>query len=61
MSRASVPAGRAPPPARPRARDLHAGTAYTYAQDGFEATRHQLATDQLGTQLDAPAHWDPNR
>jgi kynurenine formamidase len=40
--------------------DPATGTAYTYAKDGFEATRYQLATDQLGTQLDPPAHWDPN-
>ncbi len=32
---------------------------YTYAKDGFEATRYNLATDQLGTQLDPPAHWAP--
>jgi kynurenine formamidase len=37
------------------------GTAYSYAKDGFEATRYQLATDQLGTQLDPPAHWDAHR
>jgi kynurenine formamidase len=36
------------------------GAAYTYAKDGFEATRYTLSTDQLGTQLDPPAHWDPN-
>ena len=36
------------------------GPAYTYANDGFEATAYQLATDQFGTQLDPPAHWDPN-
>ena len=34
---------------------------YTWAKDGFEATSYQLSTDQLGTQLDPPAHWDPNR
>jgi kynurenine formamidase len=33
---------------------------YTYKDDGFEATRYLLPTDQLGTQLDPPAHWDPN-
>src|SRR5207249_1325214 len=33
---------------------------YTYEADGFEATRYVLPTDQLGTQLDPPAHWDPN-
>jgi kynurenine formamidase len=32
---------------------------YTYAKDGFEATRYTLQTDQLGTQLDPPAHWAP--
>jgi kynurenine formamidase len=36
------------------------GKAYTYKDDGFEATRYSLGTDQLGTQLDPPAHWDPN-
>jgi kynurenine formamidase len=35
------------------------GQPYTYAKDGFEATRYTLATDQLGTQLDPPAHWAP--
>jgi kynurenine formamidase len=33
---------------------------YTWARDGFEATSYQLSTDQFGTQLDPPAHWDPN-
>ncbi len=33
---------------------------YTWAKDGFEATRYLLATDQLGTQLDPPAHWSPD-
>jgi kynurenine formamidase len=32
---------------------------YSYATDGFEATTYALATDQLGTQLDPPAHWAP--
>lgn len=36
------------------------GKPYTYEADGFEATRYVLPTDQLGTQLDPPAHWDPN-
>ena len=35
------------------------GAAYTYAQDGFEATSYRLSTDQFGTQLDPPAHWAP--
>ena len=32
---------------------------YAFAKDGFEATRYELATDQLGTQLDPPGHWAP--
>jgi kynurenine formamidase len=40
--------------------DAKTGRPFTYARDGFEATRYELATDQLGTQLDPPAHWDPN-
>jgi kynurenine formamidase len=36
------------------------GKPYTWAKDGFEATRYQLPTDQLGTQLDPPAHWSPD-
>ncbi len=36
------------------------GKPYTYQADGFEATRYLLATDQLGTQLDPPAHWNPD-
>jgi kynurenine formamidase len=35
------------------------GVPYTYEEDGFEATRYALATDQYGTQLDPPAHWAP--
>jgi kynurenine formamidase len=35
------------------------GKPYEYAKDGFEATRYILSTDQLGTQLDPPAHWAP--
>jgi kynurenine formamidase len=32
---------------------------YTYKADGFEASHYDLQTDQLGTQLDPPAHWAP--
>ncbi len=32
---------------------------YSYSKDGFEATHYDLSTDQLGTQLDPPAHWAP--
>jgi kynurenine formamidase len=35
------------------------GKAYTYADDGFEATSYTFSTDQFGTQLDPPAHWAP--
>ena len=35
------------------------GEVYTYAMHGFEATEYNLKTDQLGTQLDPPAHWAP--
>ncbi|WP_375390348.1 GNAT family N-acetyltransferase, partial [uncultured Amnibacterium sp.] len=38
--------------ANPRARAF-------YAKHGFEATEYTLRTDQLGTQLDPPAHWAP--
>jgi len=36
------------------------GKPYTFKDDGFEATRYVLTTDQLGTQLDPPAHWNPD-
>jgi len=36
------------------------GKSYTYKDDGFEATHYDLSTDQLGTQLDPPAHWNPD-
>jgi kynurenine formamidase len=39
--------------------DPKTGNAYTYKDDGFEATHYDLSTDQLGTQLDPPAHWAP--
>src|SRR3954451_11097628 len=39
--------------------DPKTGKAYTYKKDGFEATAYRIATDQLGTQLDPPAHWAP--
>ncbi|MGH7511645.1 MAG: cyclase family protein [Gemmatimonadales bacterium] len=40
--------------------DPKTGTPYRWAKDGFEATRYVLPTDQLGTQLDPPAHWSPD-
>jgi kynurenine formamidase len=33
---------------------------YRYDKDGFGATQYHLSTDQLGTQLDPPAHWAPD-
>ncbi|MDW6020584.1 cyclase family protein [Mesorhizobium sp. BAC0120] len=35
------------------------GDVFTYDKHGFEATNYTLPTDQLGTQLDPPAHWAP--
>lgn len=35
------------------------GDVFTYEKHGFEATDYALRTDQLGTQLDPPAHWAP--
>lgn len=35
------------------------GDTYTYEKHGFAATEYLLRTDQLGTQLDPPAHWAP--
>ena len=39
--------------------DPKTGQPYAYGKDGFEATHYDLSTDQLGTQLDPPAHWAP--
>lgn len=36
------------------------GEVYTWDKHGFEATAYALTTDQLGTQLDPPAHWAPD-
>ncbi|WP_045225010.1 cyclase family protein [Methyloterricola oryzae] len=41
------------------ASDPATGRPYRYGSDGFEATHYDLSTDQLGTQLDPPAHWAP--
>jgi kynurenine formamidase len=40
--------------------DPESNIPYTYQKDGFEATHYDLSTDQLGTQLDPPAHWNPH-
>ncbi|MDC0609763.1 cyclase family protein [Vibrio sp.] len=34
------------------------GEEYTYKKHGFIATSYDLTTDQYGTQLDPPAHWN---
>ncbi len=34
------------------------GQEFTYKEHGFIATAFELTTDQYGTQLDPPAHWD---
>lgn len=34
------------------------GDVYTYEDHGFIATAYYIPTDQYGTQLDPPAHWD---
>jgi len=40
--------------------DPKTGRPFSYREDGFEATHYDLSTDQLGTQLDPPAHWNPD-
>lgn len=35
------------------------GEAFTYEKHGFVATAYELPTDQYGTQLDPPAHFNP--
>jgi kynurenine formamidase len=40
--------------------DPKTGKPWSYKNDGFEATHYDLGTDQLGTQLDPPAHWNPD-
>lgn len=42
-----------------RTSDPATGKPYTYEHDGFEASAYSLSTDQVGTQLDPPAHWAP--
>lgn len=34
------------------------GQEFTYEEHGFVATAYDIPTDQYGTQLDPPAHWD---
>jgi kynurenine formamidase len=35
------------------------GEEFTYEKHGFVATAYELTTDQYGTQLDPPSHWNP--
>ena len=35
------------------------GEEFTYEKHGFIATAYELSTDQYGTQLDPPAHFNP--
>jgi kynurenine formamidase len=37
---------------------VNEGEPFTYEKHGFVATAYELTTDQYGTQLDPPAHWD---
>ena len=37
---------------------IEAGEPFSYGRHGFVATSVTLPTDQLGTQLDPPAHWN---
>lgn len=36
------------------------GEEFTYDKHGFVTTAYELPTDQYGTQLDPPAHFNPN-
>jgi kynurenine formamidase len=38
---------------------IKAGEEFDYDKHGFVATAYDLTTDQYGTQLDPPAHWNP--
>ena len=37
---------------------IQPGETFSYAETGFVATEVTLPTDQLGTQMDPPAHWN---
>lgn len=38
---------------------VKAGDEFTYEKHGFVASSYELTTDQYGTQLDPPSHWNP--
>ena len=48
------------PPKFSRTINPKTGKPYEYKTDNFEASAYDLPTDQLGTQLDPPAHWNPD-
>ncbi len=50
--------GFGPPVFAPAINPL-SGRPYSYKEEGFEATRYIMPCDQIGTHIDAPAHWDP--
>lgn len=37
---------------------INQGDEFSYGKQGFIATAYVLTTDQVGTQLDPPAHWN---
>ena len=37
---------------------VEVGQEFTYEDHGFVASAYELPTDQYGTQLDPPSHWD---
>jgi kynurenine formamidase len=37
---------------------IEKGQEFTYEKHGFIATSYEILTDQYGTQLDPPAHWE---
>ncbi|MFN7917344.1 MAG: cyclase family protein [Vicinamibacterales bacterium] len=53
------PAGTRFARGRGRLDDRSPETTFTYEQTGFETTDYRFTADQLGTQLDPPAHWHP--
>lgn len=38
---------------------IEKGETFTYEKQGVVITAYDLTSDQYGTQLDPPAHWDP--
>ena len=48
----------APAPKAPPDRNPNNQQPFTYEKNGFVASAFALMTDQMGTQLDPPAHWN---